>query len=111
MIPEAVFAMLSCVRLGLVHSVVFAGFAPTSLATRIVDAEARLVSTADAGLRGGKVVPLNGMVDEALSIAKFQPEHVLLCNRHLDEGISLRSGRDVDYAQARAAPLRDAVGV
>ncbi len=111
MIPEAVFAMLACVRLGLVHSVVFAGFAPTSLATRIVDAEARLVITADAGLRGGKVVPLKRMVDEALSIAEFQPEHVLVCNRHLDEGISLRTGRDVDYAQARATHLRDEVGV
>jgi propionyl-CoA synthetase len=111
MIPEAVFAMLACVRLGLVHSVVFAGFAPTSLATRIVDAEARLVITADAGLRGGKLIPLKRMVDEALSIAKFQPEHVLVCNRHLDEGISLRTGRDVDYAQARAIHLRDEVGV
>src|SRR3984957_3092233 len=101
MIPEAVFAMLSCVRLGLVHSVVFAGFAPASLATRIVDAEAKLVITADAGLRGGKVVPLKRMVDEALSISKFQPEHVLVCHRHIDQGISLQAGRDVDYAQAR----------
>src|ERR1700736_2257888 len=70
MIPEAVFAMLACVRLGLVHSAVFAGFAPASLATRIRDAEARLVITADAGLRGGKVIPLKRIVDEAISIAK-----------------------------------------
>jgi propionyl-CoA synthetase len=56
MIPEAAFAMLSCVRLGIVHSVVFAGFAPASLASRIVDAEASLVITADAGLRGGKLI-------------------------------------------------------
>jgi len=111
MIPEAVFAMLSCVRLGLVHSVVFAGFAPTSLATRIMDAEARLVITADAGLRGGKVIPLKRMVDEALSIANFQPEHVLICHRHIDEGISIRAGRDVDYSQAREKHFRDEVGV
>jgi propionyl-CoA synthetase len=106
MIPEAVFAMLSCVRLGLVHSVVFAGFAPASLATRIVDAEARLVITADAGLRGGKVVPLKRMVDEAISMANFQPEHVLVCHRHIDEGMTVHAGRDVDYAQAREKHLR-----
>jgi propionyl-CoA synthetase len=111
MIPEAVFAMLACVRLGLVHSVVFAGFAPASLATRIVDAEARLVITADAGLRGGKVVPLKRMVDEALSISTFQPEHVLLCNRHIDEGITIQPGRDIDYAQAREKHLWEEVGV
>src|ERR1700732_3649380 len=111
MIPEAVFAMLSCVRLGLVHSVVFAGFAPTSLATRIVDAEARLVITADAGLRGGKVIPLKRIVDGALLISKFQPEHVLVCHRHIDENVSLHPGRDVDYAQAREKHLRDEVGV
>src|SRR6267378_1804512 len=57
MIPQAVFAMLACVRLGLIHSVVFAGFAPASLATRIDDAEAKLVITSDAGLRGGKLIP------------------------------------------------------
>jgi propionyl-CoA synthetase len=62
-------------------------------------------------LRSGKVIPLKRMVDEALTMAKFQPEHVLVCNRHLDEGISLRNGRDVDYAQARATHLRDEVGV
>jgi propionyl-CoA synthetase len=110
MIPEAVFAMLSCVRLGLVHSVVFAGFAPASLATRIADAEARLVITADAGLRGGKMIPLKRMVDEAISMAKFQPEHVLVCNRHIDEGMSLKAGRDLDYAEVRERHLQDEVG-
>jgi propionyl-CoA synthetase len=111
MIPEAVFAMLSCVRLGLVHSVVFAGFAPASLATRIGDAEARLVITADAGLRGGKVIPLKRMVDEAISIAEFQPEHVLVCNRHIDKGMPINAGRDLDYAEARDKHLRAEVGV
>jgi propionyl-CoA synthetase len=106
MIPEAVFAMLSCVRLGLVHSVVFAGFAPASLATRIVDAEARLVITADAGLRGGKVVPLKRMVDEAISLANFQPERVLVCHRHIDDGMTVHPGRDIDYAQAREKHLQ-----
>ena len=110
MIPEAVFAMLACVRLGLVHSVVFAGFAPASLATRIGDAEARLVITADAGMRGGKIIPLKRMVDEALSMSKFQPEHVLVCHRHIDEGIPMKPGRDLDYAEAREKHLRDEIG-
>ncbi|HSZ27869.1 MAG TPA: propionate--CoA ligase [Chthoniobacterales bacterium] len=110
MIPEAVFAMLACVRLGLVHSVVFAGFAPASLATRIADAEARLVITADAGLRGGKVIPLKRMVDEAISIAKFQPEHVLVCNRRIEEGMRLNAARDIDYTEARDQHLREEVG-
>jgi propionyl-CoA synthetase len=111
MIPEAVFAMLACVRLGLVHSVVFAGFAPASLATRIVDAEAKVVITADAGLRGGKMVPLKRMVDEAISISKFQPDHVLVCDRHIDEGMSMQAGRDLDYGQAREKHLGEEVAV
>jgi propionyl-CoA synthetase len=111
MIPEAVFAMLSCVRLGLVHSVVFAGFAPASLATRIGDAEAKLVITADAGMRGGKMIPLKRMVDEAMAMAKFQPECVLVCDRHIDQEMSLNAGRDLDYAEAREKHLRDEVGV
>ena len=109
MIPEAVFAMLSCVRLGLVHSVVFAGFAPASLATRIGDAEAKLVITADAGMRGGKMIPLKRMADEAIAMAKFQPEYVLVCDRHIDQEMSLNAGRDLDYAEAREKHLRDEV--
>src|SRR5580704_11490539 len=109
MIPEAVFAMLSCVRLGLVHSVVFAGFAPASLATRIVDAEAKVVITADAGLRGGKMVPLKRMVDEAISISKFQPDHVLVCDRRIEEGLPTFARRDLDYAELREEHLRDEV--
>jgi hypothetical protein len=58
MIPEALFSLLACVRIGLVHSVVFAGFAPASLASRIDDAEAKLLITAEGGLRGGKLIPL-----------------------------------------------------
>jgi len=109
MIPEAAIAMLACVRLGLVHSVVFAGFAPTSLATRIDDAEARLVITSDAGLRGGKVIPLKRLVDEAISMAKCQPEHVLVCNRHIETGVLTIAGRDLDYAELREEHLSEEV--
>jgi propionyl-CoA synthetase len=109
MIPEAVFAMLACVRLGLIHSVVFAGFAPASLATRIDDAEAKLVITSDAGLRGGKLIPLKKLVDEAIMLAAFKPAHVLVCNRQIDLHMPSQPGRDLDYAELRKSHLREEV--
>ncbi|HSW70764.1 MAG TPA: acetate--CoA ligase [Gammaproteobacteria bacterium] len=66
MIPEAAIAMLACARIGAIHSMVFAGFSAESLKTRILDAEAKLVVTADEGLRGGKIVPLKKNMDSAL---------------------------------------------
>lgn len=66
MIPEAAIAMLACARIGAIHSVVFAGFSPESLKTRILDADARLLITADEGLRGGKIIPIKMNVDVAL---------------------------------------------
>ena len=69
MIPEAAYAMLACTRIGAVHSVVFGGFSPDSLANRIVDCESTIVITADEGLRGGKPVPLKANTDEALKKA------------------------------------------
>jgi propionyl-CoA synthetase len=83
MIPEAVFAMLACARLGAVHSVVFGGFAPPNLAARIDDAKPALIVTADAGARGGKVIDYTPLVDEALSRATHKTPHVLLIDRQL----------------------------
>lgn len=111
MIPEAAFSILACVRLGIIHSVVFAGFAPASLATRIDDAEAAVLITADIGLRGGKVVPLKQLADEAVALTKLPPNHVLVCNRGLDPKISWTEGRDVDYATLRQAHEKEAVPV
>ena len=102
MIPEAVFAMLACARIGAIHSVVFGGFAAASLATRIDDAKPKAMVTADAGMRGGKAVPYKHLVDEACRLAQHPPQRVLICNRGLDPAMTRVAGRDLDYAALRA---------
>ena len=98
MIPEAVFAMLACARIGAVHSVVFGGFASASLATRIDDARPRLMITADAGLRGGKATHYKQLVDDALAAAQFPPQRVVIVDRGIDRELVRVPGRDLDYA-------------
>jgi len=105
MVPEALFAMLACARIGAIHSVVFGGFAANSLATRIDDARPKLLITADAGMRGGRMIQYKPLVDEALSLASTPPEKVLLFNRGLDAELTLQAGRDVDWAELRARHL------
>ncbi|MFD1556613.1 propionate--CoA ligase [Paraburkholderia silviterrae] len=83
MIPEAVFAVLACARLGAIHSVVFGGFAAPSLAARIDDARPALIVSADAGARGGKVIDYTPLVDEAMARAEHAPPRVLLIDRQL----------------------------
>ncbi|WP_395070915.1 propionate--CoA ligase [Paraburkholderia silvatlantica] len=83
MIPEAVFAVLACARLGAIHSVVFGGFAAPSLAARIDDAKPVLLVSADAGARGGKVIDYTPLVDEAMARAEHAPPKVLLIDRQL----------------------------
>jgi propionyl-CoA synthetase len=100
MIPEAAFAMLACARIGAIHSVVFGGFASVSLASRIDDAEPVVIVSADAGSRAGKVVPYKGLLDEAIRLARHQPQHVLMVSRGLAE-LPMTEGRDVDYAELR----------
>jgi len=102
MIPEAAIAMLACTRIGAIHSTVFAGFAAPSLASRIDDAKAKVIVTCDAGLRGGKLVPLKNLVDEALSLTTGQFDHVVVINRGIDPTIKMEEGRDVDYATISA---------
>jgi len=107
MIPEAAVAMLACVRLGLVHCVVFAGFSAESLAKRIEDAGARLVITCDAGKRHGKLIPLKQTTDDAVKLAGGEVR-ILVIHRGLDPDAPFNFARDVNYAEIAAAQaLRD----
>jgi len=107
MIAEAAFAMLACVRLGAIHSVVFGGFASHSLATRIEDATPKVIVSADAGSRGGKHVAYKPLLDEAIQISAHKPSQVLMVDRKL-VAFTPVAGRDVDYATERAKHM-DAV--
>ncbi|MEV6562403.1 acetate--CoA ligase [Nocardia sp. NPDC051756] len=94
MVPEAIVSMLACARLGLTHSVVFAGFSPTALRQRVDDAEARLVITTDGQWRRGTAAPLKAAVDEALGGARSTVEHVLVVRRtNID--VPWTEGRDL----------------
>ncbi|HZV38327.1 MAG TPA: propionate--CoA ligase, partial [Pseudoxanthomonas sp.] len=99
---EAVFAMLACARIGAIHSVVFGGFAAHNLALRIDDAQPKLLIAADAGSRGGKVIPYKPLVDEACAKAQTPPPKVLIVSRGLDPAEPRAAGRDEDYATLRA---------
>lgn len=93
MIPEAVVSMLAVARIGAIHSVVFGGFSSESLASRIDDAEAKLVITADGGYRKGRVFPLKPTVDEAIAKSAGSVENVLVVRR-AENDITLEAGRD-----------------
>jgi len=100
MIPEAVFAMLACARLGAIHSVVFGGFASVNLAQRIDDATPKVIVSADAGSRAGKVTPYKTLLDKAISLCTHPPGKVILVDRGLHPFEPV-AGRDLDYAELR----------
>lgn len=100
MVPEAVFAMLACARIGAVHSVVFGGFASVNLAQRIDDAAPKVLICADGGSRAGKVVPYKPLVDKALSLCAKPPRAVVVLDRGLVP-FEPAPGRDLDYAELR----------
>ena len=102
MIPQAVFAMLACARLGAVHSVVFGGFAAHELAKRIDDARPKLVLTASCGLEPNRTVPYKPLLDEALRLATHRPDRCLVWRRP-QAPATLVEGRDLDWAEAVAA--------
>ena len=105
MIPEATYAMLACARIGAVHSVVFGGFSPEALQSRINDADCRMVITADEGVRAGKKIPLKANVDIALQSCS-DVDSVIVVNR-TGGSISWVEGRDVWYHEATAAAANE----
>jgi acetyl-CoA synthetase len=103
MIPEAAYAMLACARIGAIHSVVFGGFSPDSLAGRIEDAGSTVVVTADEGLRGGRKVPLKSNADVAADRAGHVASMVVV--RRTGAAVNMKAGRDVYYDEiAKTVP-------
>jgi acetyl-CoA synthetase len=98
MIPEAAYAMLACARIGAIHSVVFGGFSPDSLAGRIEDATSTVVITADEGLRGGKAVPLKANADAAAD--KAGNVATIIVVKRTGAKVAMKAGRDIYYDEA-----------
>ncbi len=105
MIPEAAVAMLACTRIGAIHSVVFGGFSPEALAGRIQDCDSSIVITADAGMRGGKIVPLKANVDAALE--RCPSVSAVLAVRHAGNDAAMMAGRDHWWDELREAAAPD----
>jgi acetyl-CoA synthetase len=101
MIPQAAYAMLACARIGAIHSVIFGGFSPDSIAGRIQDCDSRIVITADEGLRGGKPVPLKKNVDEALQSCPGVTDVIVV--RRTRAEVPMTEGRDVFYSDVKAS--------
>ncbi len=100
MVPEAVFAMLACARIGAVHSVVFGGFAARELATRIDDAKPKVILSASCGIEPGRIVAYKPLLDEAIALSQHKPGACLILQRPQAEAM-LIAGRDHDWAKMR----------
>jgi len=109
MIPEAAYAMLACARIGAVHSVVFGGFSPDSLAGRIEDCRSSFVITADEGVRGGRKIPLKANTDKAIEKAERDGAKVdkVLVVRRTGGAVDMKQGRDIWYHEAVAGESAD----
>ncbi len=99
MIPEAVIGMLSCARIGAVHSVVFGGFASNELAVRIDDCEPKVIVSASCGLEPGRTIEYKPLIDKAIELSTHKPDHCVVFQRP-QAPASMIDGRDVDWQQA-----------
>ncbi|MGE3990005.1 propionyl-CoA synthetase [Pseudorhodoplanes sp.] len=104
LVPEAVFAMLACARIGAVHSVVFGGFAAKELAKRIDDAKPKLILSASCGIEPGRIVKYKPLLDEAVAMAEFKPSACIVLQRPQEQA-KLDEGRDHDWAALRDAAI------
>src|SRR2546429_8855168 len=104
LVPEAVFAMLACARIGAVHSVVFGGFAAKELATRIEDAKPKLIFSASCGIEPGRIVQYKPLLDEAIRLSSVKPQGCVILQRP-QQACELTLGRDHDWATLRGAAL------
>src|SRR4029450_11321931 len=104
LVPEAVFAMLACARIGAVHSVVFGGFAAKELATRIEDAKPKLIFSASCGIEPGRIVQYKPLLDEAIRLSSVKPENCVILERP-QHPCELTGGRDHDWAGVRRAAV------
>ncbi|MBE3761294.1 acetate--CoA ligase [Vibrio parahaemolyticus] len=102
MVPEAAIAMLACTRIGAVHTVVFGGFSPEALSGRIIDSDAKVVITADEGVRGGRAVPLKKNVDEALTNPEVKTISKVVVLKRTDGNVDWHEHRDVWWHEATA---------
>ncbi len=109
LVPEAVFAMLACARIGAVHSVVFGGFAAKELATRIEDAKPKLIFSASCGIEPGRIVQYKPLLDEAIRLSSVKPENCIILERP-QQTCELTAGRDHDWATLRSAALASRQG-
>ncbi|GGG87903.1 acyl-CoA synthetase [Polaribacter pacificus] len=106
MIPQALFAMLACARIGVIHSVVFGGFAPHELAIRIDDCKPKVIITASNGIEIERIIPYKPFVDEAIVKANSKPKHVVVFDRQLGVEIP-KKDYDVDYTKL----VKESVGI
>ncbi len=102
MVPEAVIAMLACARLGAIHSVVFGGFAAKELATRINDAQPKLIVSASCGIEGKRIIEYKPLLDQAIALARSKPQHCIVLQRRQARA-SMVEGRDLDWNECLSA--------
>lgn len=110
MIPEAVISMLACARIGAIHSVVFGGFAPKELATRIEDAKPKVVMSSSCGIEVNRIIPYKPLLDSAIELCTHRPDACVIVQRP-EQTVSLTEGRDHDWASFMKGAPADCVPV